>query len=155
MLTHTSYLNYDKRHANTSHDVIDRKLKTCVVVPPTLYEHPEQPSYVPYNNSLTEALDFAVPARNYIGYCNLSVIWAVSTTLKARWFKANGSKVGLLQSCDNVTNAVDVDPYSVCSEGVSGQYQYDQKYMSGVFTNSTHALTFETEQSIKAKVQEL
>ncbi|XP_049268974.1 uncharacterized protein LOC125757428 [Rhipicephalus sanguineus] len=41
---------------------------------------------------------------------------------------------------------------AVCSEGVSGQYQYDQKYMSGVFTNSTHALTFETEQSIKAKM---
>ncbi|XP_037505789.1 uncharacterized protein LOC119382129 [Rhipicephalus sanguineus] len=40
----------------------------------------------------------------------------------------------------------------VCSGRASGQYRYDQKYMSGVFTNSTHALTLETEQSIKAKL---
>ncbi|KAL3176377.1 hypothetical protein MRX96_039715 [Rhipicephalus microplus] len=40
---------------------------------------------------------------------------------------------------------------SVCSGPVSGRYQYDDNYMSALFTNSTHALTFETEQSIKAK----
>ncbi|KAL3210405.1 hypothetical protein MRX96_037175 [Rhipicephalus microplus] len=40
----------------------------------------------------------------------------------------------------------------VCSGPVSGRYQYDKIYMSALFTNSTHALTFETEQSIKAKL---
>ncbi|XP_075739443.1 uncharacterized protein LOC142784945 [Rhipicephalus microplus] len=90
---------------------------------------------------------------NYMGHCNLTLNYTVSITLKARWFKAStGSKVGLLERCDNVTKTVDVDPYSVCSGPVSGRYQYDKNYMSALFTNSTHALTFETEQSIKAKL---
>ncbi|KAL1438339.1 hypothetical protein MTO96_048170 [Rhipicephalus appendiculatus] len=69
-----------------------------------------------------------------------------------RWRQVAARRWGLLERCDNVTKTVDVDPYSVCSGRVSGKYQYDQKYMSGVFTNSTHALTLETEQSIKAKL---
>lgn len=51
-LSHTSYLNYDKTHVNYSALVLDRKLTTCLIVPPTLYEHPQEPSYVPHNNSL-------------------------------------------------------------------------------------------------------
>ncbi|KAL1446143.1 hypothetical protein MTO96_028901 [Rhipicephalus appendiculatus] len=67
------------------------------------------------------------------GKCNYTLPFSVSITLKARWFKASSSsKVGLLERCDNVTKTVDVDPYSVCSGRVSGKYQYDQKYMSGL-----------------------
>ncbi|KAH6935982.1 hypothetical protein HPB50_012027 [Hyalomma asiaticum] len=70
-----------------------------------------------------------------------------SALVQVKWLK-----VALFESCDNVTKAVDVDPSSVCRSGTSGSYQYDATYMSGVFANRTHALTFETEQSIKAKV---
>nr|XP_054926325.1 uncharacterized protein LOC129384745 [Dermacentor andersoni] len=94
--------------------------------------------------------------RTYLANCKPNetreFVYAVSMTLKARWFTASGSKVGLFEKCDNVTRTVDVNPYSVCSEGARGQYRYDPAYKSGIFSNSTHALTVETEQSIKAKL---
>ncbi|XP_070392621.1 uncharacterized protein [Dermacentor albipictus] len=40
----------------------------------------------------------------------------------------------------------------VCSGGTAGQYRYDPANMCGIFSNRTHALTVETEQSLKAKL---
>ncbi|XP_075527359.1 uncharacterized protein LOC142559680 [Dermacentor variabilis] len=103
-----------------------------------------------------QAVDSVDDIENHLKLCKAStprqIPLAVSVTLKARWFKSNGSNVGLFERCDNVTKVVDVHPYSVCSSGVSGEYRYDPKHMSGIFANGTHGLTVETEQSIKAKM---
>ncbi|XP_070392294.1 uncharacterized protein [Dermacentor albipictus] len=156
-LGHTSYVNYAQPHYNDSVDVLKGKLADCVIIPPSVYEPLKGSNILPYTHTLKEAVDFLDTMRTYLGNCKPNetreFVYAVSVTLKARWFTTrNDSKAGLFEKCDNVTSAVDVNPYSVCSSGAHGQYRYDPAYKSGIFSNSTHALTVETEQSIKAKL---
>ncbi|XP_077520300.1 uncharacterized protein LOC144130170 [Amblyomma americanum] len=75
--------------------------------------------------------------------------------MKGRWYLPENTglqNVEFFKPCQNASALNDAPPFTVCTNNISGQYQYRQDIMSGYFRNATHVLTFDTEQALKAKI---